>query len=60
MCFFMQFSIIAIFSARFLQHEENTKHRATSSEHFLFQNSILPLNQEIENNNLLLISTLKA
>lgn len=40
----MHFSIIAIFSARFLQQEENAK--ATSSEHFLFQNSILPLNQE--------------
>lgn len=44
MWFFMHFSIIAIFSARFLQQEENAK--ATSSEHFLFQNLILPLNQE--------------
>lgn len=30
MCFVMQFSITAIFSARFLQHEENAKHKATA------------------------------
>lgn len=58
MCFFMQFSIIAIFSARFLQDEENAKHKATAVN--ISFSRTLPLNQETENNNLLLISTLKA
>lgn len=57
---FMHFSIIAIFSARFLQHEDNAKHKATAVSISFSRTWCCLWTKKLEENNLLLISTLKA